>query len=573
MTKAQLRKSTRSLPSPVSLRMKYLPLGQCHSPERCDAQDSRHRRRRGWEIACLPSRSTRREGGEMKVIYTYTDEAPALATHSFLPVIEAFAGGGRGRRRDPRHLAVRAHPRRRSASVPDALAELGELATTPEANIIKLPNISASIPQLKAAIAELQAAGYAVPDYPENPQTDEEKAARAAYDAVKGSAVNPVLREGNSDRRAPALGQAVRPQPPALDGRVVARVRVARRDHGRRRLPPLRDVGHRRRGRPPCASSTSPPTARSPCSSRRCPVLEGEIVDAAVMRRAALDAFLAEQIADAKERGVLFSVHLKATMMKVSDPIMFGHAVSPFFADVFAQFGDDLASVGANPNDGLAQHPHRAQEAARRQARGDREGHRRDLRVRPGAGDGRLRPRHHQPARAVSDVIIDASMPAAIRASGQMWNADGRAAGHEVRHPGLVLRAALRRDGRLLPRARRVRPDDDGHHAQRRADGAEGRGVRQPRQDVRDRRPTASCGSSTATGRCTLLEHDVEAGDIWRACQTKDAPVRDWVRARRRAGPGHRRARRLLAGRDPRRTTPRCSRRCAPTSPSWTPTG
>ena len=207
----------------------------------------------------------------MKVIYTYTDEAPALATHSFLPVIEAFAGAAGVERRDARHLAVRPHPPPRSSLVPDALAELGALATTPEANIIKLPNISASIPQLKAAIKELQAAGHAVPDYPENPQTDEEKAARAAYDAVKGSAVNPVLREGNSDRRAPAsVKQFARSHPhsmgawsPESASHVV--------DDGRRRLPPLRDLVHRRRGRPPCASSTWRRTARSPCSRSRCP--------------------------------------------------------------------------------------------------------------------------------------------------------------------------------------------------------------------------------------------------------------------------------------------------------------
>ena len=227
----------------------------------------------------------------MKLIYTYTDEAPALATHSFLPIDRGVRRRGRRRRRAARHLAGRAHPRQfptvDEPAVPDALAELGELAKTPEANIIKLPNISASIPQLKAAIKELQDAGYDVPDYPDDPQTDEEKAARAAYDAVKGSAVNPVLREGNSDRRAPASVKAVRAQAPALDGRVVAGLQVARRDDERRRLPLDREVRH--------ASSADDElriehvAARRHghrAQGRRCTVLEGEIVDAAVMRRA-----------------------------------------------------------------------------------------------------------------------------------------------------------------------------------------------------------------------------------------------------------------------------------------------
>ena len=217
------------------------------------------------------------------------------------------------------------------------------------------------------------------------------------------------------------------------------------------------------------------------------PVLEGEIVDAAVMRRAALDAFLAEQVADAKERGVLFSVHLKATMMKVSDPILFGRAVVAYFADVFAQFGDDLAAVGADPNDGLAsvltalgKLPADKREAIEKAITATYESGPALAMVDSDRGITNL----HVP----SDVIIDASMPAAIRSSGPDVERRGRAAGHEVRHPGFVLRAALRGDRRVLPRARRVRPHHDGHHPQRRADGAEGRGVRQPRQDVPDRR-------------------------------------------------------------------------------------
>ena len=213
---------------------------------------------------------------DMKIIYTYTDEAPALATHSLLPVLQAFAGKA-GVDVETRDISLAARilaqfPDRLTDAqrVPDALAELGELAKTPEANIIKLPNVSASIPQLKAAVKELQDAGFAVPDYPENPQTDEEKAARAAYDAVKGSAVNPVLREGNSDRRAPASVKGFARKHPHSMGAWSTDSASHVVDDGRRRLPALRGVGDPRRGRPRCASSTSPPTAPSPCSSRRC---------------------------------------------------------------------------------------------------------------------------------------------------------------------------------------------------------------------------------------------------------------------------------------------------------------
>ena len=288
----------------------------------------------------------------MKIIYTYTDEAPALATHSFLPIIEAFAGaaGVEVELRDislaARILAQFPDALSEDQRVPDALAELGELAKTPEANIIKLPNISASIPQLKAAIKELQDDGYAIPDYPENPQTDEDKRAREAYDRVKGSAVNPVLREGNSDRRAPAsVKEYVRKHPHSM-GDWSQGLQDPRRDDGRRRLPLDRAVGDgrgrrraadraRRRGRHRHRAQGGRPCWRARSSTR------------AVMRRRALDAFLAEQIADAKAQGVLFSLHLKATMMKVSDPIIFGHAVRAFFADVFEEHGDALASVGA----------------------------------------------------------------------------------------------------------------------------------------------------------------------------------------------------------------------------------
>src|SRR5690349_5329637 len=295
----------------------------------------------------------------MKVIYTYTDEAPALATHSLLPIIRAFAGraGVEVELRDislaGRILAQFPDRLTDEQRVADALSELGELAKTPEANIIKLPNISASIPQLKGAIKELQEAGYDVPDYPDSPSTDDERAAREAYDAVKGSAVNPVLREGNSDRRAPASVKAFARKHPHSMG--------AWSKDSKSHVATMGDGDFRHSERSVTIESDGELRIEHVASDGTVtvlkdalPVLAGEIVDAAVMRRAALDAFLQEQIADAKEQGVLFSVHLKATMMKVSDPILFGHVVRTYFADVFSEHGDALARAGASANHGLA---------------------------------------------------------------------------------------------------------------------------------------------------------------------------------------------------------------------------
>src|SRR5919112_4907799 len=290
--------------------------------------------------------------GGMKIIYTYTDEGPALATHSLLPVLQAYAGKA-GVDIETRDISLAGRILAAFDLADDALAELGALAKTPEANIIKLPNISASVPQLKAAITELQAAGHAVPDYPEDPQTDDERAARTAYDTVKGSAVNPVLREGNSDRRAPASVKNFARNHPHSMG--------AWSPESTSHVSTMGDGDFRH-------SETSVTVAEADTLriehvaedgtvsvlKESVPVLAGEIVDAAVMRRDALDAFLAAQVAEARERGVLFSVHLKATMMKVSDPILFGRAVIAYFPEVFDRFGEDLAAVGADPNDGLA---------------------------------------------------------------------------------------------------------------------------------------------------------------------------------------------------------------------------
>jgi isocitrate dehydrogenase len=459
----------------------------------------------------------------MKVIYTYTDEAPALATHSFLPVIEAFAGAA-GVAVETRDISLAGRIRAAFGLVPDALAELGALATTPEANIIKLPNISASIPQLKAAITELQAAGHAVPDYPENPQTDEEKAARAAYDAVKGSAVNPVLREGNSDRRAPAsVKQFARSHPHSMG---------AWSPKSASHVSTMTDGDFRHSETSFTAAEATTLRIEHVAADgtvtvlkEELPVLEGEIIDAAVMRRAALDAFLAEQVADAKERGVLFSVHLKATMMKVSDPILFGRAVVAYFADVFAQFGEDLAAVGADPNDGLAsvltalaKLPADKREAIEKAITATYESGPALAMVDSDRGITNL----HVP----SDVIIDASLPAAIRSSGQMWNAAGELQDAKFVIPDSSYAplyaetvAFCREHGAFDPTTMGTTPNV-GLMAQK----AEEYGSHDKTFQI-----AADGVVRIVDGDEVKLQHDVAAGDVWRSCQTKDAPIRNWV--------------------------------------------
>ena len=466
----------------------------------------------------------------MKVIYTYTDEAPALATHSLLPVIEAYAGKA-GIDVETRDISLAARVLAQfpdlltdDQRVPDSLGELGELAKTPEANIIKLPNVSASIPQLKAAIAELQAAGYAVPDYPENPQTEAEKAARAAYDSVKGSAVNPVLREGNSDRRAPASVKNFAKKHPHSMGAWSSESasHVSTMTAG--------DFRHSEKSVTLPAATTlrivhTAADGTETVLKDGLKVLEGEVVDAAVMSAAALNAFLAEQVADAAEKGVLFSVHLKATMMKVSDPILFGHAVRAYFSDVFAQYGEDLASVGASPNDGLAsvltaldKLPADKKEAISAAIEAGYSSGPRLAMVDSSRGITNL----HVP----SDVIIDASMPAAIRTSGQMWNADDALQDTKFVIPDSSYAPLYaetvdfcRENGAFDPTTMGTTPNV-GLMAQK----AEEYGSHDKTFEI------AAAGTvRVLDGDTVLLEHEVEAGDIWRACQTKDAPVRNWV--------------------------------------------
>jgi isocitrate dehydrogenase len=467
----------------------------------------------------------------MKVIYTYTDEAPALATHSFLPIIEAFAGKA-GVDVETRDISLAARilaqfPNRLTDAqrVPDALSELGELAKTPEANIIKLPNISASIPQLKAAIKELQGAGYDVPDYPEDPRTDEEKAAQAAYDTVKGSAVNPVLREGNSDRRAPASVKNFARKHPHSMGKWsadstshVSTMSDGDFRHSERSV--TFDEGTDLRIEHVAADGTV--TVLKPSLA----VLPGEILDAAVMRKQDLTAFLAEEVADARDKGVLFSVHVKATMMKVSDPILFGHAVEAYFADVFAQYGDDLAAVGADPDDGLAS----VLTALEKLPTEKREAIEKAISAAYDSGPGLAMvdsDRGITNLHVPSDVIIDASMPAAIRSSGQMWNAKG-----ELQDTKFVIPDSsyaplyaetvdfCREHGAFDPTTMGTVPNV-GLMAQK----AEEYGSHDKTFEI------AAAGTVRvvdASGT-TLLQHEVGEGDLWRACQTKDAPIRNWV--------------------------------------------
>jgi isocitrate dehydrogenase len=454
----------------------------------------------------------------MKLIYTYTDEAPALATHSLLPVIEAFAGKA-GVDVETRDISLAARILAQFGHAPDALSELGALATTPEANIIKLPNVSASIPQLKAAITELQQAGFDLPDY-----DDADPEARAKYDAVKGSAVNPVLREGNSDRRAPASVKGFARKHPHSMGAwsTDSASHVVTMDDGDFRHSETSvtlDAATDLRIEHVAADGTVTVLTES------LPVAAGEIVDAAVMRVDALRAFLAAQIESAKADGVLFSIHLKATMMKVSDPILFGHAVTAYFADVFAQYGDDLRSVGADPNDGLAsvltalsKLPASTREAIEKAITAGYETGPSLAMVDSDRGITNL----HVP----SDVIIDASMPAAIRTSGQMWNAAGELQDTKYVIPDSSYAALYaetidfcREHGAFDPTTMGTTPNV-GLMAQK----AEEYGSHDKTFEI-----TAPGTVRVVSAEGTLLEHEVATGDIWRACQTKDAPIRNWV--------------------------------------------
>ena len=464
------------------------------------------------------------------IIYTYTDEAPALATASLLPIVQAYASAAdvKIETRDislaGRILAVFSDTLPADQRVSDTLAELGELAKSPAANIIKLPNVSASIPQLKAAIEELQALGYAVPDYADEPTTDAERDARKRYDKVKGSAVNPVLREGNSDRRAPLSVKAYAKKHPHVNKPFAAgsKTRVATMGHDdffsneKSVVMGADDVLTIRHISADGASTDLKAGLK---------VLAGEIIDATFMNAAELDKFLAETLEQAKRDDVLYSLHLKATMMKVSDPILFGHAVKAFFADVFAKFGDDLAAAGLSANDGLGSIfaglttvANGAEIAAAFEAalnNGPRLSY-----VNSDKGITNL----HVP----SDVIVDASIPALIRNGGKLWGKDGSeddtiAVLPDSSYAG-VYQATFDdviANGPLDPATIGTVPNV-GLMAQ----AAEEYGSHDKTFEIKS---AGRVEVVNAAGE-VLLSHVVNAGDIWRATQTKDVAVRDWVK-------------------------------------------
>ncbi|MEU3961698.1 NADP-dependent isocitrate dehydrogenase [Streptomyces buecherae] len=464
------------------------------------------------------------------IIYTHTDEAPALATYSFLPVIEAYASTA-GVNVESRDISlagriIASFPERlqESQRIDDALAELGELAKTPGANIIKLPNISASIPQLKAAIAELQEQGYALPDYPDDPKTDEERDIRARYDKVKGSAVNPVLREGNSDRRAPASVKNYAKAHPHRMGAWSAdsKTNVAHMDgddfRSTEKSVVIAEDGTLR-------IELSGDDGTTTVLRESVPVLAGEVVDAAVLRVAALREFLGAQVARAKAEGVLFSVHLKATMMKVSDPIIFGHVVRTFFPKTFAEHGQTLAAAGLTPNDGLGgilkgleslpEGPAIKASFEAELAEGP------ELAM---VDSDRGITNLHVP----SDVIVDASMPAMIRTSGHMWGPDGQEADTlavipDSSYAGVyqVVIDDCRAHGAFDPATMGSVPNV-GLMAQK----AEEYGSHDKTFEI----PTTGTVRAIDGNGNVVLEQVASAGDIFRMCQTKDAPIRDWVK-------------------------------------------
>jgi isocitrate dehydrogenase len=466
-----------------------------------------------------------------RIIYTHTDEAPLLATYSFLPIIQAYASSagvdvetrdislaGRIIAAFPEHLED-------SQRIPDDLAELAELTASPDANIIKLPNISASVPQIKAAVAELKAKGYALPDYPDELKTDEERDVRARYDRVKGSAVNPVLRQGNSDRRAPASVKNYARKHPHSMG--------AWSSQSKTNVAHMSSDDFRANEKSVVLEHDDTLQIRHVADDGRITVLkdgiavlDGEVVDATVMRVAALEDFLKRQIAAAKDADVLFSVHLKATMMKVSDPIIFGHVVRAFFPELFERYGEQLRAAGLDPANGLAGIlsgldglPADVREGAR-------------AIIEKGIADG--------PALAMvdsdkgitnlhvpSDVIVDASMPAMIRNSGKMWDAAGQANDTLAVIPDSsyagVYQTVIddcRANGAFDPTTMGSVPNV-GLMAQ----AAEEYGSHDKTFEI------AAAGTVQVvdgSGR-VLIEHAVEAGDIWRACQTKHVPIVNWV--------------------------------------------
>jgi len=457
------------------------------------------------------------------IIYTHTDEAPLLATFSFLPIVSAYAKKA-GVKIETRDISLAGRILAQFGLADDALAELGELTKRPEANIVKLPNISASVPQLKAAIKELQAKGYALPAYPDAPTTPEATEIRAKYAKATGSVVNPVLREGNSDRRAPLSVKAYARKHPHVNKPFGGGSKTSVATMGDH------DFRSNEKSVTLPADDTLQIVLETTAGERKVllgslPVLAGEVVDATILQVAHLHGFLRNALAKAKAEDVLFSVHLKATMMKVSDPIIFGHVVKAYFADVFAKYGDDLAVAGLSANDGLgallvglSSLPNGTEIKAAFEAAlaaGPRLSY-----VNSDKGITNL----HVP----SDVIVDASMPALIRNGGKLWGADGAeddtlAVIPDSSYAGVyaTVIADVKKNGPLDPATIGTVPNV-GLMAQ----AAEEYGSHNKTFEI------PADGTVTVVNQAgeVLLAHDVEAGDVWRACQTKDIPVRDWVK-------------------------------------------
>lgn len=467
-----------------------------------------------------------------KILYTLTDEAPALATYSLLPIVQAFtkSAGVQVETRDislsgriissfPEYLK----PEQR---INDDLAELGQIATTPEANIVKLPNISASVPQLKAAIKELQAQGYALPDYPEEPKTEEEKSIKAKYDKIKGSAVNPVLREGNSDRRAPLAVKNYAKKHPHSMGKWSS--------ESKSHVDSMSEGDFYGSEKSLTISAATSVSIELVGNDGKKEVLksglklqEGEVIDASTLSISALKAFLKKAKADAKAKGVLFSLHMKATMMKVSDPIIFGHAVKVFFEPVFTKHAATLDSIGVDVNNGfgdLLANLEKLPADKKAEILADIDACYADspdvAMVNSEKGITNL----HVP----SDVIIDASMPAMIRSSGQMWNKAGKLQDTKAVIPDRsyagVYQATIdfcKKNGAFNPATMGSVPNV-GLMAQK----AEEYGSHDKTFEI----PFAGTVNVVDADGKVLLSHQVEAGDIWRMCQTKDAPIQDWVK-------------------------------------------
>ncbi len=467
-----------------------------------------------------------------KIIYTKTDEAPALATHSFLPIVKAFTKSS-GITIETKDISLTARilanfPELLSEDqkVSDTLSELGELVKKPNTNIIKLPNISASIPQLKEAIEELQSKGYALPDYPDSPKNDEEQAIKSAYDKVKGSAVNPVIREGNSDRRAPkAIKNYARKNPHSMGAwNKDSKTHVATMSKG--------DFAHNEKSLTLKAATNltiehQDANGNKTILKNNLSILKDEIIDATVMSKNALLAFLKEQIADAKEKNVLFSIHMKATMMKVSDPIIFGYAVKVFFASVFEKHASVLKSLNVDANNGFGNLLSKIQElpeVKRQEIEADIE-----LALKNGPSLAMVNSdKGITNLNIPSDVIVDASMPAMIRTSGQMYNAQGKLQDTKAVIPDSsyagIYQATIdfcKENGAFDPTTMGTVPNV-GLMAQK----AEEYGSHDKTFEIKSDGVVKVIDDKGKV----LMEHTVEAGDIWRMCQVKDAPIQDWIK-------------------------------------------